>query len=145
MTKLRTNDPSRPKAWIVPRNSDFKVPEGFSLVGPPLHIKGLKQGAPEVTFRAASWPPEVASQVHSCAMVSSVGLTVTTAGRTDPGNSFLLSPRKQRTVALGGRREVSLTVRQRWQGEVWVWPLAIERNFERRTVLISAKKQGELA
>ncbi len=125
MTNLRTNDPSRPKAWIVPRDSDFKVPEGFTLVGPPLHIRGLKQGAPEVTFSAASWPPEVAAQVHSCALVSSVGLTVTTSGRFDPGGVSMLSPRKLRRLELSGGRVVGLTVCQRWEGEVWVWPLGI--------------------
>jgi hypothetical protein len=120
MTYLRTNDPSRPKAWIVSRGSNYAVPAGFVLVGPPLHFTGLKQCAPSATFSAASWRPEVAAQVHSCVMVSSVGLTVTTAGRMDPGDAFLL-----RKLALDGGRVVGFTVRQRWQGEVWVWPLGI--------------------
>lgn len=124
MTHLRTNDPSRPKAWIVPRDSRFKVPPGFVLVGAPLHFKGVEQSTPAMTFSAASWRPEVAARVHSCVMVSSVGLTVMTSGRMDPGEAFLLSPRKPRTLALTGSREVSFTVRQRWQGEVWVWPLS---------------------
>lgn len=126
MSHLRTNDPGRPKAWIVPRDSAFKVPDGFVLVGPPLHLTGLKQGAPAVTFSAASWGPEVAVQLHSCVVVSSVGLTVTGGGRMDPGGAFLLSPRKPRTLALCGGREYGLTVRQRWQGEVWVWPLGLD-------------------
>lgn len=125
MTQLRTNDPSRPKAWIVPRDSSFKVPDGFELVGPPLHFTGLTQSAPAVAFSAASWRPEVAVQMHSCVVVSSVGLTVTTGGRMDPGGAFLLSPREPRTLVLYGGREVRLTVRQRWPGEVWVWPLGI--------------------
>lgn len=61
--------------------------------------------------------------MQSCVMVTSVGLTVTTAGRMDPGHFFHLSPLKPTVLALNDGREVGLLVRQRWPGEVWVWPL----------------------
>lgn len=102
---------------------EILVPDGFKLLGPALHLQGIKQGDSLRTFSAASWPPEVAAKVHSCVMVSSVRLHITTTGGTGPGDYFPIPPRVARQQVLEAGVEVGLTVAQCWQAEVWIWPL----------------------
>lgn len=107
--------------WIVPRNLPVHAPDGYAVVGPPLHLKRLSSMTPSQEVTSASF--RASGEVDACLLVSSVLLRVLSQGRMDIGTTREVSPRQPTLLVTGTDLQVTLSGIQRWTGEVFVWPL----------------------
>lgn len=113
---------AREVCWLLPHDLDLRLPEGYRLAGPALHLGGLSAGLPGRVVTLGDWNGSTTAPVVALLIVSSVLLRVFAGGKDDQ-HAGLAFARRPLLVSSGESFRVALDGCQRWVGEVWVWPL----------------------